>query len=373
MATIKLRDPVHNFIRFDEEEVKLINLDILQRLRGIRQLALAALVYPGALHTRFDHTLGVAHVAGQMADGLGLDNSERSLVRLAALLHDVGHGPFSHVSEYALDRYADRGHLPKDLKKEKVHEIITGHLICNHETLINRLGRERCEQIARLLSTGVGDPVLKSIVSGPLDSDKQDYLLRDSVFTGVNYGIFDIHQLQRSLVCRPIGGQREMLIRPDGVHAVEQFVMAKYYLTTMVYRHKVRLITDQMIVRAIELGIEKDRESSRNDEASILVEKPGLPGKFEDESVLFSSINERLSDEFVEVYAPVSWPNIAERSRHLNSGFAPREPFAAKSGYSSPSCLSCSGGWPGFRIGILRARRRRKKTTAWALSVPSRI
>src|ERR1700757_5484849 len=114
MATIKLRDPVHNFIRFDEEEVKLINLDILQRLRGIRQLALAALVYPGALHTRFDHTLGVAHLAGQMADGLGLDNSERSLVRLAALLHDVGHGPFSHVSEYALDRYADRGHLPKD-------------------------------------------------------------------------------------------------------------------------------------------------------------------------------------------------------------------------------------------------------------------
>jgi len=440
MATIKLRDPVHNFIRFDEEEVKLINLDILQRLRGIRQLALAALVYPGALHTRFDHTLGVAHVAGQMADGLGLDNSDRSLVRLAALLHDVGHGPFSHVSEYALDRYADRGHLPKDLKKEKVHEIITGHLICNYETLINRLGRERCEQIARLLSTGVGDPVLKSIVSGPLDSDKQDYLLRDSMFTGVNYGIFDIHQLQRSLVYRPIGGQREMLIRPDGVHAVEQFVMAKYYLTTMVYRHKVRLITDQMIVRAIELGIEKDenkklktlysfdgtptyyanymkwndarflyvfgengansslcanllrrlikrellkrvfyapakefdaeckekllmlsrkeaagsranieseiakelskefgttvnpnftilhtyqiksvRESSRNDEASILVEKPGLPGKFEDESVLFSSINERLSDEFVEVYAPVSWPNIAERSRHLNS------------------------------------------------------
>jgi uncharacterized protein len=440
MATIKLRDPVHNFIRFDEEEMKLINLDVLQRLRGIRQLALASLVYPGALHTRFDHTLGVAYVAGQMAHELGLDDSERRLVRLAALLHDIGHGPFSHVSEYALDRYADRGHLPKDLKKEKIHEIITGHLICNHETLINRLGKDRCEQIARLLSQGVGDPVLRSIVSGPLDSDKQDYLLRDSLFTGVNYGIFDIHQLQRSLVCREIGGQKEMLIRPDGVHEVEQFVMAKYYLTTMVYRHKVRLITDQMIVRAIELGIEKEenkklktlyvfqdtpsyyvnymkwsdarflfefgengakssgcanllrrlikrqllkrvfyapakdfdaeckekllmmgraeaagfraiieseiakelsnefgttvnpdvtilntyqiksvRESSRNDEASILVEKAGLPGKFEDESVLFSSINERLSDEYVEVYAPVSWPNTAERARHLNS------------------------------------------------------
>jgi uncharacterized protein len=173
MATINIRDPVHNFIRFDEEEVKLINLDILQRLRGIRQLALASLVYPGALHTRFDHTLGVAHVAGQMAEELGLDDGERRLVRLAALLHDIGHGPFSHVSEYALDRYADRAHLRKELKKEKIHELITGYLICNHGTLINSLGSDRCWEIARLLSRGVGDPVLKSIVSGPLDSDKQ--------------------------------------------------------------------------------------------------------------------------------------------------------------------------------------------------------
>src|SRR5271165_1964874 len=105
---LKFRDPVHNFIRFDAEEVKLINLDVLQRLRGIRQLAMASLVYPGALHTRFDHTLGVAHVAGQMADELELDADEMRVVRRAALLHDVGHGPFSHVSEYALERFADR-------------------------------------------------------------------------------------------------------------------------------------------------------------------------------------------------------------------------------------------------------------------------
>ena len=108
MASIKLRDPVHNFIRFDEEEVKVINLDLLQRLRGIRQLAMANLVYPGALHTRFDHTLGVAHVASQMAEELDFDDEEIALVRLASLLHDIGHGPFSHVSEYALDRFANR-------------------------------------------------------------------------------------------------------------------------------------------------------------------------------------------------------------------------------------------------------------------------
>lgn len=439
MAEVKFRDPVHNFVRFDVEEVKLINLDVLQRLRGIKQLAMACFVYPGALHTRFDHTLGVAHVAGQMADELGLDRQERALVRQAALLHDIGHGPFSHVSEYALDRFADRSALPKGLKKEKIHEIITSHLIRNHETSVHRLGQEKCDEIARLLAQGVGDPVLKSIVSGPLDADKQDYLLRDSLFAGVNYGVFDIHQLQRSLLSERMEGQRELTIRGDGVHAIEQFVLAKYYLTTMVYRHKVRLVSDQMIVRAIILGIEKDqnrelarlytfkptfqfysnylrwndekfllkfgeegkprakcaellrrlmkrqllkrilyapvkefppackeklmaitnpenaalraeiekeiarvvgkefackpdpdftilhtyqiksvRESSRNDEASILVSKSGLPAKFEDESILFASINERLSDEYVEIYAPVSWSDHAERTKRLN-------------------------------------------------------
>ena len=249
---------MHNFIRFDDEEVKLINLDLLQRLRGIRQLAMASLVYPGAVHTRFDHTLGVAHVAGQLGDELGFDSNERALVRQAALLHDIGHGPFSHVSEYALERFANRGCLPAKLKNEKIHELITGHLIRGHKTILDRIGKERCEQIAVLLATGVGDPILKSVVSGPLDADKQDYLLRDSLYAGVNYGVFDLHQLQRSLLCENLDGQRELLIRADGVHAVEQFVLAKYYLTTMVYRHKIRMISDQMIVRAIFLGIEKD-------------------------------------------------------------------------------------------------------------------
>lgn len=123
MASAKFRDPVHNFIRFDGEEIRLINLDVLQRLRGIRQLAMASFVYPGALHTRFEHTLGVAYVAGQMADELGIKDDELALIRQAALLHDIGHGPFSHVSEYALDRFADRRALPAGLKKEKIHEI----------------------------------------------------------------------------------------------------------------------------------------------------------------------------------------------------------------------------------------------------------
>lgn len=255
----QIRDPVHNFVELWEKEIKLVGTPLFQRLRGIRQLAMANLVYPGALHTRFDHSLGVCHVAGMLSKQLGLDdNSETSLVRLAALLHDLGHGPFSHVSESLLESYADRSKLAPDQKKEKIHELVTAHLIRNDKDIVRIIGEDTAVEVVKLLSVGHGQPAMKAIVSGPLDADKQDYLLRDSLFCGVEYGVFDLHQLHRSLVLDGPENEKELMINTDGIHAVEQYVLAKYYLTTNVYRHKVRLITDQMIIRAIVLGIEED-------------------------------------------------------------------------------------------------------------------
>jgi HD superfamily phosphohydrolase len=222
-------------------------------------LALANMVYPGALHTRFDHTLGVFHVAGLIAERLQLTDDESKLVRLAALLHDLGHGPFSHVSEAPLKRYANTQAIPADQKKEKIHELITAHLIRNDPDIVRILGQDTCQTIVRLLSQGHGRPALRSIVSSPLDADKQDYLLRDSRFCGVEYGTFDMHQLHRSFVLEGPKDEEELMVDADGIHALEQYVLAKYYLTTNVYRHKVRLITDQMIERAIFLGVEVDQ------------------------------------------------------------------------------------------------------------------
>ncbi|MCK4850019.1 MAG: HD domain-containing protein [Phycisphaerae bacterium] len=258
---IQIRDPVHDFISLRDREVKVLGTRALQRLRGIKQLAMANLVYPGVVHTRFDHTLGVCHVAAAMAEQLGLNKDDIELVRFAALLHDIGHGPFSHVSENALEAYADRSKLPRSQKREKIHEIITCHLIRNDQDILRFVSQDTCEQIAKLLTQGHGHRALKSIVSGPLDADKQDYLLRDSLFCGVPYGVFDIHQLHRSLTLVGDVNDKELMIKPDGVHAIEQYALAKYYLTTNVYRHKVRLITDQMLIRAITLGIEKDEIS----------------------------------------------------------------------------------------------------------------
>lgn len=255
----KIRDPVHNFVELREQDLKIIDTPVFQRLRGIRQLAMANLAYPGALHTRFDHSLGVCHVAGMMAESLGLDGEEVTLVRLAALLHDLGHGPFSHVSEKSLARFADKANMPQGQKTEKIHELITAELIEKNERIVAILGVQTCGRIAKLLAKGHGHPAMKAIVSGPLDADKQDYLLRDSRFCGVTYGVYDIHQLHRALKLGGATDDRELWITAKGTTAVEQFVLAKYYMTTNVYRHRVRLITDQMLTRAISLGIDYDK------------------------------------------------------------------------------------------------------------------
>jgi uncharacterized protein len=258
--SFRVRDPVHNFIDLPDEFAPIVNCSVLQRLRGVRQLALASLVYPGALHTRFDHTLGVTHVSGLMAKALGIDGEELRLVYLAGLLHDIGHGPFSHVSELSLDRFGDSTKLKPEQKGHKIHEAVTAEVIRTDPDLAAIISSEEREKVIRLLAEWDGRPVLKQIVSGPLDADKQDYLLRDSYFCGVPYGHYDLPQLQRSLVLPD--PDAELMIEEDGLHAVEQFVLAKYYMTANVYRHRVRLITDQMITRAIRLGIEVDKVGS---------------------------------------------------------------------------------------------------------------
>jgi uncharacterized protein len=253
----EVRDPVHGFIGLTEEESAIISTRIFQRLRGIRQLAMASMVYPGAVHTRFDHSLGVTHVAGLLTDKL-LDPSARRLIRIAALLHDVGHGPLSHVSEQILEEFSP----VIDVKvREKIHEQVTANIIERDNELANQVGRNTSLKVIDLLKGGSVESVDRGIISGPLDADKQDYLLRDSYFCGVKYGVFDLARLIGALCVHDAGTERILAVSRGDVPAIEQFVMAKYYMTAQVYRHKLRLITDCMIVRALQLGINKDNLS----------------------------------------------------------------------------------------------------------------
>jgi HD superfamily phosphohydrolase len=253
----EVRDPIHGFIQRETYECDIVDTPMFQRLRRLKQLAFAFLVYPGANHTRFDHSLGAFHVAGKLARQLRAGETDCRLVRLAALLHDVGHGPFSHVTEPIL-----QAHSPKEVlahvEGSKIHELISHQIIMSNPELSAILGEKERKQIVGILKGETGYSYLREIVSGPIDADKQDYLLRDSYFSGVKYGVYDIDRLSDSLIVHEDGDDKVLAISIDGMHALEQFVLAKYYMTTQVYRHRIRLITDAMVQRAISLGIDSD-------------------------------------------------------------------------------------------------------------------
>jgi len=236
---LSIRDPVHGFVRADPLEAALINSQPVQRLRFIHQLGFTFLVFPGAEHSRFGHVIGAMHLAGRVydavcskSDGLlpgGAHAPERRLTRAAALLHDLGHAPFSHSAE---DLFA--GGID--------HEEMTRRLLDSPEIeeLFARHGEGIGTADVRRLLQGGGTPterLLAKIVSGELDVDKMDYLLRDSLFCGVRYGTYDLERLLDTMlpIADPQTGEWGIGVDEGGVHALEALVMARYYMFTQVY------------------------------------------------------------------------------------------------------------------------------------------
>lgn len=257
----EMRDPIHGFIRISKQEKDLIDTEVFQRLRRIRQLAMAFLVYPGALHTRFDHSIGVLHIAGRICTRLKELNPEKvkdedvKRIRLAALLHDVGHGPFSHVSEHLLKKYApkdaDTGHV-----LEKIHEKITVDIIRSNPEIQKILSDNERNFIIETIEGKPTRDWQRDIVSSELDADKMDYLIRDSYFAGVKYGAYDLEKLIESCLItdRP---ETPFAISSKGIYVLEQLLLARYHMTQQVYWHRVNLISNEMIVRGITLAIDE--------------------------------------------------------------------------------------------------------------------
>ena len=294
-----LRDPVHGFIRIEGRECDVVDTPVFQRLRRIKQLALAHLVYPGAVHNRLEHTLGVMHVAGRLCEKLDIDPEKRRLIRLAALLHDIGHGPFSHPSEEVLSALA-ADELSDSSATDKIHELITREIIRTDQDLGKLISDRDREDIIKLLDQGLGQPIHKDLVSGPLDADKQDYLLRDSYHCGVRYGVYDIDRLH-DVLCRVTDQPGDTLaIDEDGINTLEQFVLARYYLTTQVISHKGRRITDAMLVRGLTLGV-------RSDEIEFLNKLYGFEPTLEFMNEYVQWNDERLMSRLLEPEFKASW------------------------------------------------------------------
>ena len=256
----EVRDPVHGFIYFNETEMEIVNTTVFQRLRYIRQLAFTHLhlVYPGAEHSRFAHSMGVMEFATKMFDTLTMKDlakvkkwnkarvkRNRQLLRLAALLHDTGHAPFSHASE--------------ELLQGVKHEEISRRFILSDPIapLINKFKKDlgiTADEVAGFFSAANLDPdiaFLKEIFAGEIDADKLDYLYRDSLFTGVHYGRFDYQRLIQSLCLiedRDSVGNFIMAIEHGGLHALEAMVPARYFMFTQVYFHKIRRAYDHHLL-----------------------------------------------------------------------------------------------------------------------------
>ena len=239
-----IRDPLYGYIDVTKKEIDILDTWPLQRLRYIKQLALTHYVYPSACHSRFEHSIGVLYIANEMAKKLQLSDEEKQIVRISALLHDIGHGPFSHVFENILSL----------ANNEISHEDVTITIINNTEIrdILNNLG-----VLERVTSTIKGDEdnILSTIISSELDADKMDYLRRDSYHTGVEYGKFDFHRII-NVIRRSIDGNY-IVIKEKGIDAVDEFKLAKYFMHKQVYQHHVRIITDAMITKAAELAIEE--------------------------------------------------------------------------------------------------------------------
>lgn len=262
--TSVFRDPIHGLVPVYPWELALIDTDEFRRLRRIHQLSMTYLIYHGAEHTRFGHSIGVMHVAGRVMDHLRqfeplkqLNPEEffekKALVRMAALLHDLGHGCFSHVGENEANIYPDITD-PASGEMASGHEVYTRCIIKERLTFIIESfwppaqGYHMVQDILMLLSQSSSDPRFRffdDIISGQLDCDKMDYLLRDSYYCGVEYGTYDLDKLIRSLRTAIVAKNYYVLaISQNGIQAVEEFVLARYWMFIQVYFHKDRRLFD---------------------------------------------------------------------------------------------------------------------------------
>lgn len=250
-----IRDPIHGNINLGGVFVDLLETPEIQHLYNIKQLGLAHLVFPGAHHTRLEHSLGAYNIAFEACDKLGLNEEETQIVCSAALLHDIGHGPFSHTLESILRKSLNIDHVglteklifgeyeifnPKEkeyIDSPSVSSILDGNQI-DKEKVVKIIKGEIFEK-----------PYLSQLLNSSIDIDQLDYLIRDAYYTGVAYGMIDIQRFLQTLLI----SDGRLAVDKKGVSVVENILMARALMYSSVYFHKTVRIAELMLSKAIEL------------------------------------------------------------------------------------------------------------------------
>ena len=278
----QILDNVHGFIPYTAAEKKIMETQLFKRLQSIKQLSVVNWVYPGSEHTRFIHSLGVMHIADKMAISLDLDDKDRRILRLAGLLHDIGHYPLSHVCEMPYRKPMTLEELPdnkfckniNEKMRDKIdsfsieakttlmsksigrhHEAIGALIVCNDEEIrqiiVDECGDKHApEIIADIIIGNVErpqvDPLLVQIIHSELDADGIDYLMRDATFSGTSFGSCEIDQLIRCLDIGECEGKKILCIKPKGIAAADQYLTNKFFSYSQVVFNKHIAISEWM-------------------------------------------------------------------------------------------------------------------------------
>jgi hypothetical protein len=232
-----INDPVYGFITIDDELIhKIIAHPYYQRLRRIHQMAMAHLVYPGAVHTRLHHSLGAYHLMRSalhelLLKGVDITPEEQQAAKIAILLHDIGHGPFSHALEHVLAEHLHHEELSLMLIKE-----------------LNKEFEGKLQMAIDIFTNLYPKKFLHQLISGQLDVDRMDYLTRDSFFTGVNEGVIAYDRIIKMLTVH----NGELMVEEKGIYSIEKFLVARRLMYWQVYLHKTVLSAEQMLQRIIK-------------------------------------------------------------------------------------------------------------------------
>ncbi|MCW3131616.1 MAG: HD domain-containing protein [Candidatus Methanospirare jalkutatii] len=262
-----VRDPIHGYIRLDDLAIDILDTREMQRLRRIRQLGFSYLVYPGANHTRFEHSLGVFHLTSVLLEHLNVREETEELLA-AALIHDIGHGPYSHVSEPLIRKFTGKSH-------EDIEDIVLGNATTadaedgDARRVRQRAGAKRGERgdartvtevlehhdldKRKVLSFVKGTEKLSGILKGEIDADKMDYLVRDAYYTGVAYGIIDNIRLIQGISMF----EGEIVLTEKGIIPAEYLIFSRFLMYPTVYNHHTTRIAQAMFIRALEAYLEE--------------------------------------------------------------------------------------------------------------------
>jgi uncharacterized protein len=275
-----INDPVYGFITIDDPLIfEIISHPHYQRLRRIKQMALAYLVYPGAVHTRLHHSLGAYHLmtlalAELSSKGIDITEEEKTSAKIAILLHDIGHGPFSHALEHVLIEHMHHEELSLMLMK-KLDKEFNGALNMAIDIFTHRYPKK----------------FLHQLVSGQLDVDRMDYLTRDSFFTGVSEGVIGYDRIIKMLTVH----EGELMVEEKAIYSIEKFLVARRLMYWQVYLHKTVLSAEMMLVRILE----RVKELWQRGDRSVLTNGPltmfltgSVSGNMEENMELFTLLDD---------------------------------------------------------------------------------